>query len=76
MVALTKSIEEATTLEMPMLEKNMMILSTLGTVATLVALLGTVIGMIKSFQALGAAGGTLMLLHYQSVFLKHLSTLH
>ena len=58
MVALTKSIEEATTLEMPMLEKNMMILSTLGTVATLVALLGTVIGMIKSFQALGAAGGT------------------
>ena len=58
MVALTKSIEEATTLEIPMLEKNMMILSTLGTVATLVALLGTVIGMIKSFQALGAAGGT------------------
>ncbi len=58
MVALTKSIEEATTLEMPMLEKNMMILSTLGTVATLVALLGTVIGMIKSFQALGSAGGT------------------
>src|SRR5690606_31700435 len=43
MVALNKSIEEATTLEMPMLEKNMMILSTLGTVATLVALLGTVI---------------------------------
>ena len=58
LVALTKSIEEATTLEMPMLEKNMMILSTLGTVATLVALLGTVIGMIRSFQALGAAGGT------------------
>jgi biopolymer transport protein ExbB len=47
MVALNKAIEEATTLEMPMLEKNMMILSTLGTVATLVALLGTVIGMIR-----------------------------
>lgn len=58
MVALTKSIEEATTLEMPMLEKNMMILSTLGTVATLVALLGTVIGMIKAFFALGSGGGT------------------
>ena len=58
MVALNKSIEEATTLEMPMLEKNMMILSTLGTVATLVALLGTVIGMIKAFSALGSAGGT------------------
>lgn len=58
MVALTKSIEEATTLEMPMLEKNMMILSTLGTVATLVALLGTVLGMIKAFAALGGGGGT------------------
>ena len=58
MAALNKSIEEATTLEMPMLEKNMIILSTLGTVSTLVALLGTVIGMIRSFQALGVAGGT------------------
>ena len=58
MVALNKSIEEATTREMPMLEKNMMILSTLGTVATLVALLGTVIGMIKAFSALGSGGGT------------------
>ncbi|MHA6696442.1 MotA/TolQ/ExbB proton channel family protein [Chryseobacterium sp. A301] len=58
MVALNKSIEEATTLEMPMLEKNMMILSTLGTVATLVALLGTVMGMIAAFSALGDGGGT------------------
>ena len=58
MVALNKAIEEATTLEMPMLEKNMMILSTLGTVSTLVALLGTVIGMIKAFFALGSGGGT------------------
>jgi len=58
MVALNKAIEEATTLEMPMLEKNMMILSTLGTVATLIALLGTVIGMIKAFFALGSGGGT------------------
>lgn len=58
MAGLNKAIEEATTLEMPMLEKNMNILSTLGTVATLVALLGTVLGMIRSFQALGEAGGT------------------
>ena len=58
LVALSKSLEEATTLEMPMLEKNMMILSTLGTVATLVALLGTVLGMIKAFAALGAGGGS------------------
>lgn len=58
MASLNKAIEEATTLEMPMLEKNMVILSTLGTVATLVALLGTVIGMIKAFFALGEGGGT------------------
>jgi biopolymer transport protein ExbB len=56
--ALSKSIEEATTLEMPMLEKNMMILSTLGTVSTLIALLGTVIGMIRAFFALGSGGGS------------------
>jgi biopolymer transporter len=56
--ALNKSIEEATTLEMPMMEKNMSILSTLGTVATLVALLGTVMGMIGAFYALGSGGGT------------------
>ena len=56
--ALNKSIEEATTLEMPMMEKNMSILSTLGTVATLIALLGTVMGMIGAFYALGAGGGT------------------
>lgn len=58
MVALSKSIEEATTLEMPMMEKNMTILSTLGTVATLIALLGTVMGMINAFYALGSGGGT------------------
>lgn len=58
MAALSKSIEEATTLEMPMMEKNMTILSTLGTVATLVALLGTVMGMINAFYALGSGGGT------------------
>ena len=58
MAALSKSIEEATTLEMPMMEKNMSILSTLGTVATLIALLGTVMGMISAFYSLGAGGGT------------------
>ena len=58
MAALSKSIEEATTLEMPMMEKNMTILSTLGTGATLIALLGTVMGMINAFYALGSGGGT------------------
>lgn len=56
--ALSKEVEEATALELPVLEKNLTILSTLGSVATLVALLGTVLGMIKSFFALGAGGGS------------------
>lgn len=57
LVSLQKEIEEATSLELPMLEKNLVIFSTLASVATLIALLGTVIGMIKSFFALGAGGG-------------------
>ena len=56
--AIQKEVEEATALELPMLSKNLVFLSTITSVGTLIALLGTVIGMIKSFQALGAAGGT------------------
>ena len=51
-----KEIEEATSLEMPMLEKNMTILSTLVALGTLAGLLGTVTGMIKAFGALATAG--------------------
>ena len=51
-----KEIEEATVLEMPMLEKNMIILATLVSIGTLVGLLGTVTGMIKAFSALSTAG--------------------
>ena len=57
LAALQKEVEEATSLELPMLEKNLTILSTLATVATLIALLGTVLGMIRAFSALGAGGG-------------------
>ncbi len=52
-----KEVEEATALELPMLEKNLVFLSTLASVATLIGLLGTVVGMIKSFSALGDSGG-------------------
>lgn len=51
-----KEVEEATTLEMPMLEKHMTILSTLVSLGTLAGLLGTVTGMIKAFAALATAG--------------------
>jgi biopolymer transport protein ExbB len=51
-----KEIEEATSLEMPMLEKNLTIISTLVSLGTLAGLLGTVTGMIKAFGALATAG--------------------
>lgn len=55
-LAIQKEIEEATSLELPMLEKNLVIIATMASVSTLVALLGTVLGMIKAFSALGNAG--------------------
>jgi biopolymer transport protein ExbB len=56
-LAIQKEVEEATALELPMLEKNLVFLSTIASVATLMGLLGTVIGMIKSFSALGQGEG-------------------
>ncbi|OON70608.1 MotA/TolQ/ExbB proton channel family protein [Hymenobacter sp. CRA2] len=55
-LAIQKEIEESTALELPMLEKNLVIISTLASVATLVGLLGTVFGMINAFAALANAG--------------------
>jgi biopolymer transport protein ExbB len=56
-IAIQKEVEEATALELPMLQKNLVFLSTITSVGTLVALLGTVLGMIRSFAALGEEGG-------------------
>lgn len=55
-VAIQKEIEETTQLEMPALEKNLVIISTIASIATLVGLFGTVLGMIKAFAALAQAG--------------------
>jgi len=56
-VAIQTEVEEATALELPMLEKNLVFLSTIASVATLLGLLGTVMGMIRSFSKLGDEGG-------------------
>src|SRR5690606_35411543 len=55
-LAIQKDIEEATSLEMPMLEQNLTVIATLVSVGTLAGLLGTVVGMIKAFGALATSG--------------------
>jgi biopolymer transport protein ExbB len=57
LLAIQKELEEATALEMPMMQQNLPIIATITTLGTLMGLLGTVIGMIRSFAALGAGGG-------------------
>lgn len=56
MTEVQRAIEEATALEMPLLEKNLIILSTIASIATMLGLLGTTIGMIRAFRALAHAG--------------------
>ena len=51
-----KAMEEANMLEVPLLERNLIALATIASIATMVGLLGTVIGMIRSFAALGQTG--------------------
>lgn len=56
LASIQKEVEEATALELPTLEQNLAIVATITTLGTLMGLLGTVIGMIKSFAALANAG--------------------
>lgn len=51
-----RAIEEATSLETPLLERNLIALSTIASIATMMGLLGTTIGMIRAFAALARAG--------------------
>ncbi len=55
-LSIQNEIEEATALELPMLEKNLVFLSTITSAATLLGLLGTVVGMITAFAAMSQAG--------------------
>lgn len=50
------AIEEAMGLELPLLNTNLPALATIASVSVLVGLFGTVVGMIRSFQALATAG--------------------
>lgn len=52
----TKAIENAGLIEMAKLERGMVVLPTVATVAPLLGFLGTVIGMILAFQAIELAG--------------------
>jgi biopolymer transport protein ExbB len=54
--SIQKEIEESTSLELPMLEKNLVVISTIASISTLVGLIGTVLGMIKAFSALATSG--------------------
>jgi biopolymer transport protein ExbB len=54
--SMKQALEEASALELPMLSKNMVILSTLASISVLIGLIGTVLGMIRAFSALAQAG--------------------
>lgn len=49
-------VDENMNLETPLLEKNLVILSTVASISTMIGLLGTTLGMIRAFAALGAGG--------------------
>ena len=54
--SMKQAIEEATALELPVLSRNMVILSTIASISVLIGLIGTVIGMIRAFAALAQSG--------------------
>ncbi|ACF14782.1 MotA/TolQ/ExbB proton channel [Chloroherpeton thalassium ATCC 35110] len=56
MSEMQKSIEEASMMEMPLLERNLVAISTIASIATMFGLFGTTIGMIRAFQALATGG--------------------
>lgn len=56
LISIQNEIEEATALELPMIEKNLVFLSTIASAATLLGLFGTVLGMIRAFMGMAQAG--------------------
>jgi biopolymer transport protein ExbB len=51
-----KAVEEATTMELPLLEKNLVAISTIASISTMVGLFGTTMGMIRAFTAMATTG--------------------
>jgi biopolymer transport protein ExbB len=51
-----RAVDESTGLETPLLEKNLVALSTIASISTMIGLLGTTLGMIRAFQALASSG--------------------
>lgn len=51
-----RAFDEANALELPLLERNLIALQTIATIATLVGLFGTTLGMIRAFQAMATEG--------------------
>jgi biopolymer transport protein ExbB len=56
LATIQNDLEEASQLEIPVLNANLVIISTLASISTLYGLLGTVTGIIKSFAALARVG--------------------
>jgi biopolymer transport protein ExbB len=51
-----RTFEEVTNRETPLLERNLIALTTIASIATMIGLLGTTIGMIRAFQAMAHTG--------------------
>ena len=56
LLAIQKEVEESTSLELPMLQRNLPFIATIAPLGTLGGLIGTVFGMIRSFSAMGQSG--------------------
>lgn len=56
MEATKSALEEANALETPLLERNLVFLSTIASIGTMVGLTGTTLGMIRSFAAMAQQG--------------------
>lgn len=50
------AFDTASALEIPLLERNLIAMSTIASIATMIGLLGTTIGMIRCFQAMARQG--------------------